>query len=135
MLHYLEFYLNKLYNKLNIEGKLDFKQVKDLKDRINNIKNEILEGVKIRSRIEEQLTGEQISTFLIKKQSNIKSRQFMTSIKAEPNIIDNLAEGTILSNKDNIELYVRRYYQLLYKKENFEKGTIIFLKIYPKCFN
>ena len=44
----------------------------------------------------------------------------MSNIKAEPNIIDNLAEGTILKNKDNIELYVRRYYQLLYKKEPFE---------------
>ena len=39
MLHYLEFYLNKLYNKLNIEGRIDYMKVKDLKDRINNIKN------------------------------------------------------------------------------------------------
>ena len=117
MLHYLEFYLNKLYNKLNIEGRIDYMKVKDLKDRINNIKNEILEGVNIRSRIEEQLKGEQISTFLINKQSNVKTRQFMNNIKCEPNIIENLAEGTILTNKDSIELYVCKYYQLLYKEE------------------
>ena len=90
MLNYLEHCLNKLYNKLNIEGKIDYKQVRYLKDRINNIKNEILEGVKIRNRMEEQLQGEQISTYLIKKQSNIKTRQFMTNIKTEPNIVDNL---------------------------------------------
>ena len=116
-LNYLEYSLNRLYNKLNITGELDFQQVKYLKDRINNIKNEILEGVKVRSRVEEQLKGEQVSTFLIKKQSNVKAKQFMTSVKTEPNILENLDGGTILTNKDSIELYVRKYYQKLYKEE------------------
>ena len=92
------------------------------KVRINNIKNEILEGVKIRSRIEEQLKGEQVSSFLIKKQSNIKARQFMTKIETEPNIMNNLAGGTILTNKDSIELYVKNYYQKLYKNEPFDNN-------------
>ena len=116
-LNYLEYSLNRLYNKLNITGELDFQQVKYLKDRINNIKNEILEGVKVRSRVEEQLKGEQVSTFLIKKQSNVKAKQFMTSVKTEPNILENLDGGTILTNKDSIELYVQKYYQKLYKEE------------------
>ena len=116
-LHYFEYCLNKLYNKLNIEGQIDYKRVKDLKYRINHIKNEILEGVKIRSRMEEQLKGEQVSSYLIKKQSDVKARQFMTKIKAESNIMENLREGTVLTNKDSINLYVREYYQLLYKKE------------------
>ena len=35
----------------------------------------------------------------------------MTKIKAESNIIENLSEGTVLTNKDSINLYVREYYQ------------------------
>ena len=120
-LNYLEFHLNRLYNKLNISGEMDYQQVRYLKDRISNIKNEIL-GVKIRSRVEEQLKGEQVSTFLICKQSHVKARQFMTSVKAESNILDNLAGGTVLTNKDSIELYVRKYYQKLYKEEPFDRN-------------
>ena len=41
----------------------------------------------------------------------------MTKIKAVANIIDNIRKGTILSSKDSINLYVRKYYQLLYKKD------------------
>ena len=81
-----------------------YAKFKSLKDRIDQIKNDIFEGVKIRSRVDEQVNGEHISTYLIKKQSNVKARQFMTNIKSEYNVIANLDEGTILSNKDSIEL-------------------------------
>ena len=43
-----------------------YNDVKLLKDRIDDLKNEILEGVKIRSRIQEQEEGERVSAFLIK---------------------------------------------------------------------
>ena len=122
LLKYLEYSLNRLYNKNNIENKIDYKKVKQLKDRISGIQNDILEGVKIRSRIEEQLQGEKISNFLIKKQAQIKTRQHITKIKSEPNIIDNLGENIVLDKTDIIELYIHKYYEKLYKEEPFNES-------------
>ena len=117
MLNYLEFCLNRLYNKNNIEQRIEYDQVKYLKDRITGIKDNILQGVKVRSRIEEQLVGETVSTFLIKKQAQIKEKQFISEVKSEANIIDNLNEGILLNNKDMIEFYIRKYYEKLYNDE------------------
>ena len=122
LLNNSEHCLNKLYNTLNREGTIEYAKVKSLKDRIDQIKNDIFEGVKIRSRVDEQVNGEHISTYLIKKQSNIKARQFMTNIKSEYNVIANLDEGTILSNKYSIELYVRKYYEKSYKGEPIDEN-------------
>ena len=121
LLKYLEYSLNRLYNKNNIENKIDYNRVKNFKNRISEIKNEILEGVKIRSRIEEQLQGEKVSNFLIKKQAQIKKKQYISKIKSEPNILDNLEEGILLENSDIIELYINKYYEKLYKNEPFDE--------------
>ena len=117
LLNYLEYNLNRLYNKNNIEHKIDYSQVRYLKNRINEIKSNILEGVKIRCRIEEQLKGETVSTFLIKKQAETKKKQLIQEIKSEENVVDNLNEGIILNTKDSIDLYIRNYYTKLYKDE------------------
>ena len=122
LLKYLECSLNRLLNKNSIENRIDFERVKCLKSRITDIKNDILEGVKVRSRIEEQLEGEKVSSFLIKKQSEIKKRQYITKIKSEPNIIKSLEEGVILDNSDIIELYIYKYYEKLYKEEPFNQS-------------
>ena len=68
--------MNRLYNK-NIENRVNYDKVKYLKDRIIEIQSEILEGVKIRSRIEEQLEGERVSSFLIKKQAEVKKSNIL----------------------------------------------------------
>ena len=47
MLNYLEFCLNRLYNNNNIEQRIEYDQVKYLKDRITGIKDNILQGVKV----------------------------------------------------------------------------------------
>ena len=127
LLNNSEHCLNKLYNTLNREGTIEYAKVKSLKDRIDQIKNDIFEGVKI-SRVDEQVNGEHISTYLIKKQSNIKARQFMTNIKSEYNVIANLDEGTILSNKDSIEIYVRKYYEGIPIDENDQNFFLNFIE-------
>ena len=58
LLEYLEFKLNRLHEHLNKTGQMNYKDVKEIKDRINAIKTEILEGVKIRNRMQEQIEGE-----------------------------------------------------------------------------
>lgn len=117
LLHLLEYKLNRLYDNLNKTGLIDYQEVKSIKDRINMIKDQMLEGVKIRNRMQEQIEGEKISAYLIGKQAKIKTKKAIMSIKAEDNIVDNINSGTIIKDKDTIEWYISSYYKKLYKKE------------------
>ena len=123
LLNFLEYSLNRLYNEVNISGNVDYSKIQMIKDRIENIKLDILNGVKVRSRVEEQLQGEHVSAYLIKKQTNINSKYLITSIKAEPGILENVSNNTILNNKDSIQLYIQNYYENLYKEESFDIET------------
>ena len=73
-LEYLEFKLNKLYEYLNRTGEVNYEDIRSLKDRISLLKNEILEGVKIRGRVQDQVEGEKISAYLIGKQHSVKAK-------------------------------------------------------------
>ena len=120
LLNYLEYSLNKKYNELSISGRIDYSQIKIIKNRIDDLKTDILNGVRIRSRVDEQLQGENISAFLIKKQANINSKHLISSIKTEAGILENVGEGTVLNTKDSINLYISKYYEILYKQEGFD---------------
>ena len=85
------------------------------------IKTQMLEGVKIRNRMQEQTDGEKISAYLIGKQAKIKAKEAITSIKVEDNIIENLNSGTIIKKKDTIEWYISKYYEKLYKKDKYDE--------------
>ena len=117
LLHLLEHKLNRLYENLNKTGLIDYNEVKTIKDRINMIKDQMLEGVKIRNRMQEQIEGEKISAYLIGKQAKIKTKKALTTIKAEDNIVENINSGTILKDKDSIEWYINNYFKKLYKRE------------------
>ena len=117
LIEYLEFALNELYNNINLTGNLQYEEVKRLKDRIDELKNEILEGVKIRARLNEQVEGERVSAYLIKQQTKVKSKQMINSLKSEENIMDNLGSNVTLKGKDSINLYVEKYFEKLYQKE------------------
>ena len=117
MIKFLEHCLNRVYNKINVTGSLDYDEVKILKSRIDELKSNILEGVKIRSRLKEQMEGEKVSAFLIKQQASSKSRKLINSIKTEDNIVENLEADIILKDKNSISLYIRKYYEKLYKEE------------------
>ena len=120
LLNYLEFSLNKKYNELNLSGRIDYTAVKLIKDRIDDIKIDILNGVRIRSRVDEQLQGEHISAYLVKKQANVHSKQLISSIKTEEGIMENVDKDILLKTKDSIMLYIYKYYEKLYLHENFD---------------
>ena len=120
LIQYLEFSLNRLYNDLNISGTLQYSEVKILKDRIDELKNDILEGVKIRSRITEQEQGEKVSAFLIKEQASVKSQKLISSLKTEADVMENLGPDIILNDKNSISLYIKNYYEKLYRKEDYD---------------
>ena len=133
LIRYLEFSLNRLYNNLNINGTMQYDQVKALKNRIDELKNEILEGVKIRGRLKEQEEGERVSAFLIKQQTNVKVRKLLTSLKTEANVMDNLGPDIVLKNRDSISLYIYNYYKKLYMAESYdEEGQEWFLQFVNK---
>ena len=102
-------------------GKVNYSEVKQIKDEIDAIKTDMINGVKIRSKIDEQMQGENISPYLIKQQSNTKSTKLFSCIKAEANVVENVAEGTELKNKDAIDLCINKYYEKLYKKEEYNE--------------
>ena len=102
-------------------GSLDYDEIKNLKSRIDELKSNILEGVKIRSRLKEQMEGEKVSAFLIKQQASSKSRKLINSIKTEDNIVENLEADIILKDKNSISLYIRKYYEKLYKEEFYDE--------------
>ena len=117
LIQYLEHALHELYQRQNKSQIIDYDKEKFLKNRINELKLEILEGVKIRSRILDETEGEKVSAYLIGKQAKLKSKELITTIKAEKDIMNNVQPGTILNNKSSIELYVKNYYKKLYSKE------------------
>ena len=132
MLEFLEYKLNRLHNKLNKTGEINYSEVKAIKDRITSIKTEILEGVKIRNRMQEQIEGEKISAYLIGKQNAIKSKKLITEITVEDNIVDNIASGTVLKQKDSIEWYFTKYYKIITEisvedniVNNITSGTVL----------
>ena len=81
LIKYLECKLHRLYQNIHSVGNIDMHEIKRLKDKINNIKEHVLEGIKIRARIEEQVDGEKASSSLLGKQSNSKSKPIITQIK------------------------------------------------------
>ena len=129
LIEYLECCLANLY----ISDGNNYNEIKLLKGRINTYKNKILEGVKIRSRITEQIEGEQMSAYLIQKQSSIKSKKLISSLKAENNVMNTMENGDTINDPELINSYVGKFYENLYKKEagNSEKQDT-FLANIPK---
>ena len=74
LVRYLESKLHRIYKDIHGTDTLDMKEVNRLKDKINRVKNDILEGVKIRARIKDQIEGERPSSTLFGKQSTNKSK-------------------------------------------------------------
>ena len=53
-------------------------ETKRYKDKINNLKEEIIEGVRVRARIKDQVEGEVASSSLLGKQRVNKHKPFIT---------------------------------------------------------
>ena len=121
LIAYLEWKLHKLYKTLHVNGTLDLKETKKLKDRINNIKEDILEGVRVRARIKEQVEGEVASSSLLGKLSTNKYKPFISEIKTE-NSESGHEINTLLNDQNNISNYITNFYKNLYSKPITEKN-------------
>ena len=121
LIKYLEWKLHKLYKILHDTGTLDLKETKILKDKINNIKDDILEGVRVRARINEQVEGEIPSSSLLGKQSNNRNKPLISEIKTEQSI-GGFKNDIILNSQNNISKYITCYHENLYSKPNIDKN-------------
>ena len=130
LLEYLECSLSNLYMS---DGN-NYNEIKSLKCRINSIKYKILEGVKIRARVSEQLEGEQISAYLIQKQSSIKSKKMISTLRVENNLLNTMENGDKINDPEMIKSYVDKYYKQLYTKEtcNHQKQNDFLANIHNK---
>ena len=114
LIKYLECSLHYLYN----ENSDKYDEIRILKGRIDSLKNEILEGVKIRGKMTEQVEGEKVSAYLIGKKSMIKSKQMITSLnKVNENNVHNI-NNNIVNTKNEINMYVSEFYKNLYEEKN-----------------
>ena len=120
LVKYLEIKLHKLYKDMHATGILNMNEVKRLKDKLNNIKEMILEGVNIRARVLEQAEGEKASYTLLGKQSNNKSKPMISHIKTEQHI-NSFAPNIMLDNQLDISNYITKYYENIYSKKDTDK--------------
>ena len=125
LLNCLENRLRKLYDNAYVTGNPDIKQIEDVKDRIEKIRDEFAEGIKIRAREKELQCGEKISKYLINKQRSITAKKLLTCLKDD--------DGNDISSFPSIQNYVSKFYANLYK---YEQGSFEYQEkflSYIKC--
>ena len=86
MLSYLEYKLRVQYEVANTTGVVNNYIIDTLKSRIDDIRDNMAKGVKIRSRVQDAIYSENISTYLIAEQKDVACRKIITSITTEYNI-------------------------------------------------
>lgn len=110
LLEYLEFKLRKQYEIANTSGVINNFSIKSLKTSIDSVRDDMVKGVKIRSRLQDAIHGENISNYLIAKQKEIASRKIITTLTSE--------NGAIFDNHQDILECVKSFYYNLYSKFN-----------------
>ena len=116
LLNYFERCLKIALEKASVNSVINYTEIEELRSKINSIKSEISEGVKIRSRLQEQLEGEKLSPYLLSKQK-VKSRKMII----EEMVTENVGKwkgGEIITNTDAIAIYVKDYYENLMSHES-----------------
>ena len=109
-LKYLEVKLRKQYEISNSVGVINKDTIDTLKNRIDNIRDDMAKGVKIRTRLQDAICGENISNYLIAKQKEIASRKIITHITTDNNVE--------LKTYKDIQQYATSFYKTLYSKSN-----------------
>ena len=102
-LNYLELKLRRQYEIANISGVINKDTIDSLKNRIDCIRDDMAKGVKIRTRLQDAICGENVSNYLIAKQKEIASRKIITSITTESDLE--------LNTFQEIQQYATNYYK------------------------
>ena len=97
--------LKKLQNNV-LNSSVLHGQIKTIKERINYMKDEISESIKIRTRVEDRVHGEKISAHLLSKEKMKAKKRNMVKLV--------LGNGVELDNTDAILYHVKEHYKNLF---------------------
>ena len=87
---------------------IDYDTINSLKNRIESYREKEVEGIRVRSRIQDNINCEHISRYLISKQKELGQKKIITKM------IDN--NGTLLTSTSAIQKHGVRFYKNLYSK-------------------
>lgn len=108
LLNYLENNLRELYDNANVNNIIDYDMIHDIKNKIDLYREKEVEGIKVRSRLKDNIHGEGISRHLIAKQKELSQRKIITQMKKD--------DGTLLTSTPEIKKYAFDFYKNLYSK-------------------
>ena len=114
MINYLERQLRKIYENSNETGITNYHEMQAIKKQIDAYRKKLAIGVKVRSRVQDTISNETISRYLIAKQKVIAQKRIIHTIT------DN--NGANLTTFTNIQSYVKGFYKKLYQKRNLDLG-------------
>ena len=127
LIEYFEYKLKKLYIELENNNTLNYHTVKDTKETLDKLKADILEGVQIRSKIQEAKYGEMPSSYLVSKLNAETTKKSIFKLVAEESF-DNIYVGQEIETTEEINKYSNYYYRGLYQYEennDNEQNTFI----------
>ena len=135
LIEYLEYKLKNLYIELENNNTLNYQKVKDLKETIDRLKADILEGVQIRSKIEEAKYGEMPSSYLVSKLNAETTKKSIFKLVAEESCED-IVIGSEIETTIGINKYANNFYGNLYQyEENDEHEQNIFINSLERKIN
>ena len=123
MLNVLESRLRYLYETSYQSGIPNIVEIQNIKKKIETIRDEMAEGIKIRTRMQDLQNGEKISKYVINKQREVTSKKIMSCLYDE--------DGNDLKSFPAIQEYVTKFYADLYKSRpgclNMQENFLSFL--------
>ena len=117
LIEYLECKMKRLYVEMENDNVLNYQEVRSLKDTIDRLKGDILEGVQIRTKIQENKYGEMPSSFLVSKLKVENTKKAIYKLVAE-NDYEHITTGDILDSTEQINMYASDFFKQLYQYEH-----------------
>ena len=105
-----EFQLRKQYEISNQAGITNYNEIRSIKVEIDSHRHKIAIGVKVRSRVQDSLSEECISKYLIAKQKEIAQKKIIHTMTDD--------NGVHLTSFCDIQNHITRFYKNLYYKNN-----------------
>ena len=127
LIEYLEYKLKKLYVGLENNNTINYQSVKEIKEHIDKLKSDILEGAQIRSKLQEVKYGEMPSSYLVSKLNAERTKKSIYNLVVEENF-EEFNVGDELETTEEINNYANNYFRKLYQYEendSYEQDSFI----------
>ena len=102
--------------EISYRSVVKYELTKILKTRICDIQNEILDGIKIRARLDDLSEGEKMSSHLLGKEKKKNDNIVISRIQN--------GDGTIIENTDGISLFIKEHFENIFNMVNGDEKCI-----------